>query len=268
MQVRAIEPEVDNVFTLHLGFRDARMQQTYRFAPGQFNMLYMPGIGESAISISDEQPGEDTCAHTIRATGNVTRALTRLEPGDTLGLRGPFGTRWPLSECIGRDVILVAGGIGLAPLRAAIGWLLRDPRQFGRLHLLYGARSPDLLLYSRRFPAWTAHGLHVHTTVDRAVPGWSGHVGVVTRLLERLQSFDPDNTVLLCCGPEVMMHFTTITARERGITSKRIWVSLERNMQCAVGFCGHCQLGPAFICKDGPILRHDRIEPFMNVRDL
>lgn len=263
--IRRIRTEVDGVATYDLAFQDATYRAAYHFAPGQFNMLYLPGAGEIAISISDDPRNRESCAHTIRVAGNVTRTLAGMNVGETLGLRGPFGTSWPLTECTGRDVVLVAGGIGLAPLRPAIYTLLQDRRQFGQLNLLYGARTPNTLLYPREYDDWSRQGLIVHTTVDRSGPGWWGNVGVVTLVLERLQSFDPRNTVLLCCGPEVMMRFTIMTALNRGLRPEQIWVSLERNMQCAVGLCGHCQLGPEFVCKDGPVFRYDRIARFMDV---
>lgn len=266
--IRNVRPEVEGVATYDLAFQDPAVRDAYRFAPGQFNMLYLPGAGEIAISISDDPLNTESCAHTVRVAGNVTRTLASLKVGDTLGLRGPFGTSWPLAECVGRDVLLVTGGIGLAPLRPAICSLLHDRRRFGQLNLLYGARSPDTLLYQREYDAWSQNGMIVHTTVDRSAPDWTGNVGVVTLLLERLRSFDPTNTVLLCCGPEVMMRFTVMAALNRGLSPEQIWVSTERNMQCAVGLCGHCQLGPDFICKDGPVFRYDRIAPFMDVEGL
>lgn len=267
VEIRDVRPEIDGVATYDLAFRDDEFRAAYRFAPGQFNMLYLPGAGEIAISISDDPRNTESCAHTIRVAGNVTRTLAAMKAGDTLGLRGPFGTSWPLAECIGRDVVLVSGGIGLAPLRPAIHAMLQDRRKFGRLNLLYGARSPKTLLYEGEYDDWTHRGMKVQTTVDRSEPNWTGNVGVVTLLLERLQA-DPHNTVLLCCGPEVMMKFTVMGALRRGLAPEQIWISTERNMQCAVGLCGHCQLGPAFICKDGPVFRYDRIAPFMDVEGL
>ena len=266
--IEKITPEFPGVCTYDLVFEEPAVSAAYRFAPGQFNMLYLPGAGEIAISISEDPQTTQRCAHTVRVAGIVTRTLAGLNVGDTLGLRGPFGTSWPLENCIGRDVLLVTGGIGLAPLRPVIYALLHDRRHFGRLTLLYGARSPDTLLFARQFDAWSSQGLAVISTVDRSEPGWRGNVGVVTLPLETLQPFDPQNTVLFCCGPEVMMRFTIATAINRGLTPDRIWVSMERNMQCAVGLCGHCQLGPEFVCKDGPIFRYDRIAPFMDVDGL
>jgi len=266
--IRKITPEVENVATYHLAFTDADAAASYRFKPGQFNMLYMPGVGESAISISGDPESPELLDHTIRVAGNVTRGLTQLKPGDTLGLRGPFGSSWPMEQCVGRDVLLVTGGIGLPPLRPAIYQLLKRRQDFGNLHLLYGARSPDVLLHQNEFDDWKRSGLTIQKTVDRSVFGWKGNVGVVTLLLERLHSFDPSNTVLFCCGPEVMMRFVARTAFDRGLTAEQIWVSTERNMQCAVGLCGHCQLGPQFICKDGPVFRYDQIAPLLTVEGL
>jgi NAD(P)H-flavin reductase len=165
-------------------------------------------------------------------------------------------------------VVIVAGGIGLAPLRPALDVVLQAPRRFGRCTLLYGARTPDTLLYSREHADWSARGISVQTTVDRSQPGYRGNVGVVPLLVDRMRPLVPGNTVLLLCGPEVMMRYTARSALGRGLRKDQIWVSLERNMQCAVGLCGHCQLGPAFICKDGPILRYDRIEPFLDTEAL
>jgi NAD(P)H-flavin reductase len=268
VEIRAIRPEINGVATYDLAFCDAAASAAYRFAPGQFNMLYLPGAGEIAISCSDDPQRTESHAHTIRVAGNVTRTLAGLKVGQTLGLRGPFGTSWPMSQCIGRDVVIVTGGIGLAPLRPVIYALLSEQRQFGRLNLLYGARSPDTLLYEREYESWSQRGMIVQTTVDRSAPGWRGNVGVVTTLLEQLRTFEPSNTILLCCGPEVMMRYTVMTAQSVGLTPQQIWISMERNMQCAAGLCGHCQLGPAFVCKDGPVFRFDQIAQYMDVEGL
>lgn len=266
--IRAITAEVEGVATYHLAFADESRGTAYRFQPGQFNMLYLPGAGEMAISLSAAPETAETLAHTVRVVGNVTKSLAKLHPGETLGLRGPYGSSWPLAECVGRDVVIIAGGIGLAPLRGAIYHLLRNRGQFGRMSLLYGSRSPTLLLFEREYADWSRGGMSVEVTVDRATPDWHGNVGVVTLLVEQLQAFDPVNCVVLCCGPEVMMRFTAQAAVERGVPASQIWVTLERNMQCAVGLCGHCQLGPEFICKDGPVFRYDRVASLMKVEGL
>ena len=268
VSIRDIRPEIEGVATYDLAFDEATNRVPHRFTPGQFNMLYLPGAGEIAISISDDTDRSEAQTHTIRVAGRVTRELAGMRVGQTLGLRGPFGTSWPMAKCVGRDVVIVAGGIGLAPLRPAIYALLKDRRRYGRLNFLYGARSPDTMLYQDQYDDWTRRDMIIHTTVDRSQTGWQGNVGVVTTLLEQLHTFDPSNTILLCCGPEVMMRFTIMAALARGLTSQQIWVSMERNMQCAVGLCGHCQMGAEFICKDGPIFRYDKIAEVMDVEGL
>lgn len=266
--IRGLTPEVEDVTTYELSFTDPARAATYRFHPGQFNMLYLPGVGEIAISVSGDPAVTNALAHTVRAVGQATRELARLSPGATLGLRGPFGSSWPLAELPGRDVVILAGGIGLAPLRPVIYALLRDRPRFGTLTLLYGARTPDLLLFDREYNDWTQSGVNVLLTVDRAQLGWRGNVSVVTLLVDQLPQFHADNTVVLCCGPEVMMRFAAESVLDRGVPESRIWVSLERNMQCAIGFCGHCQLGPEFVCRDGPVFRYDRVAPYLKVEGL
>ena len=268
VRIDSITPEIPDVATYELSFVDPEVTERYRFLPGQFNMLYLPGVGEVAISISADPQSRQTWAHTIRVAGTVTQSLARLPAGATLGLRGPYGRPWPVAECAGKDVILVAGGIGLAPLRPVIYELLANRSLYGNVTLLLGARTPEGLLYPRQYPEWQASGFDLQVTVDRALPDWSDNVGVVTLLLDRLALPHPENTVLLMCGPEVMMHFTMKSAVKRGIPWQQIWLSSERNMQCAVGLCGHCQLGPTFVCKDGPVFRYDQMAPFLNVEGL
>lgn len=266
--IRRVQREVDGVATYDLAFVDAEEGQQYHFEPGQFNMLYLPGAGEIPISLSGDATAGDGWPHTIRVAGVVTRALERLGVGGMLGLRGPFGNAWPIESCWGQDVIVVGGGIGLAPLRPAIYHLLDGASRCQRLTFLYGARSPDMLLYRDQYADWSRRGLAVEVTVDRAAPSWTGNVGVVSLLLERLALADPAQAVVLTCGPEVMMRYVVAAALERGIPPERIWLSLERNMQCAVGMCGHCQLGPEFVCQDGPVFRYDRIAPLLAVEAL
>ncbi|AGP39517.1 FAD/NAD(P)-binding protein [Sorangium cellulosum] len=238
------------------------------FAPGQFNMLYAFGVGEVAISISGDPARPDRLLHTIREAGSVTRALGSLRAGMALGLRGPFGSPWPVGEARGADVLLLAGGLGMAPLRPALCHILRHRAAYGRVALLYGARGPEDLLYRRELERWSRRAdLQVLVTVDRAGPGWRGHVGVVPALL-RLADFDPGRAVAFVCGPEVMMRFTARELERRGVPGERVYASLERNMKCAVGLCGRCQLGPSFVCKDGPVLRYDRVGPLLAVREL
>lgn len=267
VRIADVVPESEGVATYRLQCDGPRRPGAYGFAPGQFNMLYLPGVGESAISMSGNPAREDGWIHTVRVAGNVTRTLAGLGKGETLGLRGPFGTGWPISQLKGNDLVIVAGGLGLAPLRPLIYHVLNHRNQFGRVWLICGARSPDGLLYQNEYDAWQQQ-LDLQCTVDRATSGWNGQVGVVTLLIDRLILSRPDQTHLVACGPEVMMKYAALTGMRRGISPERIWVSLERNMQCAAGLCGHCQLGPEFICKDGPVLRYDRVQPLLFVEHL
>jgi len=240
------------------------------FAPGQFNMLSVPGVGEVAVSISGDAEAGDGAplVHTTRAVGAVTRAITALRPGDAIGVRGPFGTAWPVQAAEGADVVVVAGGIGLAPLRPAVLHVLRHRERYGRVVLLYGARTPEDLLYVRQLETWRRRlDVDVMVSVDRAHPRWRGNVGVVTTLLARAP-FDPASAVAMVCGPEVMMRFVAAGLEERGVPREQVWLSLERNMQCGCGLCGHCQLGPIVVCRDGPVFRHDRVARWMAVREL
>ena len=269
--VRIIElfEEIPGVATYRLEYTSPEANEAlYQFQPGQFNMLYLPGVGESAISMSGDSEVREDWVHTVRVAGNVTRTLANLKVGDTLGLRGPFGTGWPVNELLGQDVVVVAGGLGLAPLRPLIYYFLRHREQFGKLWLIMGARTPEALLYPGEYDSWRQQGIEVQVTVDRADDHWTGQIGVVTVLLDRLPLPDISRTQVVTCGPEVMMKYAALSALRRGIAAEQVWVSLERNMQCAAGFCGHCQLGPAFLCKDGPVLRYDRIVPYLNVEGL
>lgn len=268
VEVVDVVPEILGVATYQLRFTDPLVRAAYSCAPGQFNMLYLPGVGEAAVSVSGRDVAGDTWLHTVRTAGGVTQTLAGLGIGGKLALRGPFGTSWPVERLAGSDIVFVAGGIGLAPLRPAVEWALDQGDRLGRITLLYGARSPGTILFASQFDAWRSRGLCIDVTVDRSDPGWLGRVGVVTLLVDRLRPLEPENTVLLTCGPEVMMRYVARAALDRGLSAEQIWVSLERNMQCAVGFCGHCQLGPAFICKDGPVFPYDRMAPYLNTEDL
>jgi len=260
-------PETEDTFTLSLEPGDG--VDPMPFLPGQFNMLYAFGTGESAISISGHPFATDgRLVHTIRRVGNVTTALDQLQPGDQLGVRGPFGAAWPMDNIRGHDLVFVAGGIGLAPLRPAIYHALTRRDDFGKIVILVGARSPQEVLYPGELDEWRSHDdVECRITVDRAGEGWTRNVGVVTKLIPRA-NFDQDNAAALICGPEIMMRYTAAELRKRGLADDQILVTMERNMKCAVAFCGHCQLGPEFICKDGPVFRYDRIAFWLNHREV
>jgi NAD(P)H-flavin reductase len=260
--VRQLIRETDDTFTLELQPADGARR--FAFAPGQFNMIYVFGVGEIPICVSGDAAKSKTLLHTTREIGTVTRAMRQLKPGDIAGIRGPFGTHWPVEEAEGKDLVIVAGGIGLAPLRPALYAILSRRERYGGVVLLYGARTPADLLYRKELEHWRARfDLEVYATVDRAMSGWHGNVGVVTRMIPRAP-FDPLNTVALVCGPEVMMRVAVAELEKRGVAARAIHVSLERNMKCAVGFCGRCQYGPTFICKDGPVFRYDRIKDWFD----
>jgi NAD(P)H-flavin reductase len=253
--------EIPNTFTLGLQPEDGAAVPA--FAPGQFNMLYVFGVGEIAISISGDPRQPTTLLHTVRSVGTVSRALRASRRDAVVGVRGPFGTAWPLASAEGKDVVLVAGGIGLAPLRPVIYHLMAERERYGRLTLLYGARSPADILYRRELHQWRARlDLDVLVTVDQAVPTWRGSVGVVTRLIARALG-DAGKTVAMVCGPEIMMRLSAAELLTRGVAPDSIYVSIERNMKCALGFCGHCQLGSYFVCKDGPVFPLNRVHELL-----
>jgi NAD(P)H-flavin reductase len=252
--------ETEDTFTLELEPRDHRSRFT--FVPGQFNMVYVYGVGEVPISICGD-PSRPTLVHTTRAVGSVTKAMAKLKRGDTVGVRGPFGTAWPLEEARSRDVVVVAGGIGLPPLRPALYHILSHRDAYAKVVLLYGTRTPTDILFKEELEQWRARfDLEVFVTVDREVPGWRGNVGVVTTLIHKA-GFDPQNTIAMMVGPEVMMRFTALELLKRGVKAEGIYLSMERNMKCGIGLCGHCQFGPLFVCKDGPVFRYNQIKDLL-----
>ena len=243
-------------------------EEIERIRPGQFTMLYRFGVGEVPISSSGDPQLEGRLVHTIRAAGAVTRALCAAGKGDVVGVRGPFGNTWPLELAEGRDVVVVAGGIGLPPLRPVIYHVLANRADYGNLVLLYGGRSPDELVFRQEVERWRSRlDATVEVTVDTAGHDWRGKVGVVTKLIPRAP-FDPENALAFVVGPEIMMRFAALALLERGLPAESIWVSMERTMRCGVGLCGHCQLGPTLICRDGPVYRWDEVAPLLEVREL
>ncbi|MEW6278272.1 MAG: FAD/NAD(P)-binding protein [Candidatus Eremiobacterota bacterium] len=265
-RVRRRRAELADTFTLDLEPADGG--EPLHFQPGQFTMLYRFGVGEVPISISGDPRKSATLVHTIRSVGAVTRSLEKLRRGDLVGVRGPYGTPWPVEPAVGSDLVVVAGGIGLAPLRPALYHFLRHRQKYGRFTLIYGARTPDDLLYRSELESWRSRlDCDVLVTVDRADSSWRGHVGVVTTLIPRAE-FDPSRTVALTCGPEIMMRFVASGLEQRGVPRSQVYVSLERNMKCAVGTCGHCQLGPVLICRDGPVFPYDRMARWIATREM
>ncbi len=264
--IQRLQKETYDTFTVELAPTDSI--NTFLFSAGQFNMLYVFGVGEVPISISGDPAQTETIKHTARAVGTVTRALKKLRRGDILGVRGPFGSHWPVQESTGNDVVIIAGGIGLAPLRPVLYQLVAQRKKYKKIVLLYGVRTPEDLLYKRELEQWRGRfDIEVKITVDTATGDWRGNVGVVTTLIRRVQ-FDLSHAVAMICGPEVMMRFTIKELQNCGVGNEHIFISMERNMKCGIGLCGHCQCGPTFICKDGPVFRYDRIKEFFGKREI
>jgi NAD(P)H-flavin reductase len=255
--------EAEDITTCRLQLVDKQVRQQFRFVAGQFNMVYLFGVGEVAISIVSDPDEPEFLDHTIRAVGRVTKAIADLQPGDVLGIRGPFGQGWPLDEARGRNVVIVTGGLGCAPVVGAIEYIFRRRAQYGSVKILHGVKTSHDLLYRERFDTWRhAPDTEVLLTSDEPDKTWSYHIGVVTELFEHV-SIDPAKSIVLMCGPEIMMRLGIPILMSRGIPATAIYVSLERHMECGIGLCGHCQMGPYFLCKDGPVMRYDRVEPWL-----
>jgi NAD(P)H-flavin reductase len=264
--VRRVRRELSDVSTLELEASDGEGPVTFR--PGQFTMVYVFGMGEVPISISGDPAKPDVLVHTVRSVGTVTRAVCAAKKDDVLGVRGPYGSGWPIEAALNRDVVIMAGGLGLAPLRPLVRAVLSRRGAFHRVVLLIGARTPASLLFAQELARWRARfDLEVRATVDAGDAKWNGDVGVITTLVPR-STFDPATTTAFICGPEVMMRFAAADLVSRGVPSEQVFLSMERNMKCAVGVCGHCQFGPAFVCKDGPVFSYSRIEAGLRVREV
>lgn len=238
------------------------------FAPGQFTMLGRAGYGEVPISISGDPARSDTLTQTIRSVGDASEAVARSRRGDLLLARGPYGAGWNVDDGTGGDVLIVAGGIGLAPLRPAVLDVLAHRDRYRRVFIVYGSRTPDQLLYPRELESWRGRfDVDVQVTVDAAPDDWRGHVGVVTTVLPA-GDLDPANTLALVCGPEIMMRLTADALCDRGIPPERVRLSMERNMKCGVGLCGHCQLRELFVCLDGPVFGYDRLRNLLRLKEV
>jgi NAD(P)H-flavin reductase len=254
--IKGTKDQTRDVRTFTMSFSDGK-KDTYSFIPGQFNMLSMLGFGEAAISISSDPKSKDVVEHTVRKVGNFTEALFKLKKGDALGLRGPFGKGWPVEEAKGKNVLIVAGGVGLAPLRSVVMHIASNRADYGNFEILYGARNPGEMLFTDEFDQWRKiKNTNVALAVDAVPPGekWAHTVGVVTVLFDKMQS-KPKDTVVMTCGPDIMMHFGVQGLLKKGFTEDQINVSLERRMKCGMAQCGACQVGPNYVCKDGPVFK-------------
>ena len=271
VQARLLENrrESPDTYTLTLESPPSLDGGKFHFTPGQFNMLGLPGLGEVPISISGDPAQPQKLVHTVRAVGNITEAIVASRPGACLTVRGPFGVGWPVEEAKGREVIIVAGGVGLPPLRPAIYHFLAHRAHYPAVTLLYGARNPLDIVFKREVEKWTKRtSMRVELTVDRAgSTGWLGRVGVVTTLIGQVK-FNPERVTAMVCGPEIMLRYTILELQKRGVAPENIYISMERNMKCGTRFCGHCQWGPYFVCKDGPVFCYEPIKDWFSLREI
>jgi len=263
-QVESVVHETEDIFTLTMVGKESG--KGFCFLPGQFNMLYHFGYGEVAISITGNSSDDTVLTHSIRAVGNVTRAMQKMKVGDEIGVRGPFGTSWPIDRT-GCDVLLVAGGCGLIPLFPALYALVENRKQFGNITLLYGARSPSDFIYQKQMEMLKGRGIQIELTVDKADETWKGRVGVVTPIIKECVR-KPDNTLVMACGPDIMFRFAVRELLEMKVKKENVYLSLERHMQCGLGVCGRCQVGPYFVCKDGPVFSYAQLEQWLNIKEL
>ena len=261
ISVSKVRQELSDTFTLE--FDLAEKSEIGLFEPGQFNMMYAFGVGEVPISISGGN--EKRLLHTVRNVGAVSAALCRARVGEQVGIRGPYGSSWPVKNCQKKNLLIIAGGIGLAPLRGVIYEVLKNRELYGHVTLLYGARSADTILYSQELAQWQKK-IQVNITIDQADETWVGNVGVVTNLIDK-SNIDQD-TIAFLCGPEIMMRFCLNKLLKKQMQPENIFLSLERNMKCAIGLCGHCQYGPYFICKEGPVFRFKSISKLFTIKEL
>ncbi len=267
-RVIRVHEEISGCTTLVVEPENEEGKALCSFNPGQFHMIYVFGIGEVPISISGDADNSDHLMFTVMGVGAVSKAITSLKVGEMVGLRGPFGSFWPMDKAKGKDVMIVAGGLGLAPLRSTIYAIIKNRSDYGRALLLYGSRRPENILYRGQLKEWNGEGkFKVDTIVDSAGEEWKGNIGVVPELI-KLADFSPENTIAMVCGPEVMMRFSAYALMDRGMAPENIYVSMERNMKCAIGQCGRCQYGPYFTCKDGPVFSFDVVEHLFKIREV
>ncbi len=259
--IRERTQDTKDIFTLYLEFVDPSIQQNFQFEPGQFNMLYLLGVGEVAISIASDPQNKKSYQHTIRAVGQVTQAMMNLQVGDQLGVRGPYGSGWPMQQAQGKDVMIVTGGLGCAPTVSVIHYIMQRREQFGRLIILQGVKHSDDLIFRKQYQQWERESdVEVHLAADAAGKNWPWHTGVITDLINQA-NIDPQNTICMMCGPEGMMGAAIKVLQTKQLPESAIYLSMERNMKCAIGLCGHCMYGGQFICKDGPVFCYPKIKP-------
>ncbi len=257
--------ESPTIFTLRLQY-DWEVKEAYEFDPGQFNMVTLFGVGEIPISIVNDPLDNHFFDHTIRVVGRVSKGLSELQPGDRVGIRGPFGRGWPLARMKGKDILLITGGLGCAPLVSVIRYILRRREYYGRIHILQGVKHSDDLIWREQYDEWEKlHNVEILLAADVAGKGWKGQQGMVTELISQI-TLRPQRTVAMLCGPELMMLSAIANLRDMGLADGSIWFSMERNMQCGIGQCGHCQIGPHYACQDGPVFCYSDLADFLGAK--
>jgi NAD(P)H-flavin reductase len=258
--------ESPGLFTLRLKFTDPIIQDQFQFEPGQFNMLYLYGVGEVAISIVSDPKDPCILDHTIRSVGRVTHGIANMKAGDRIGVRGPYGRGWPMQAAEQRDVVVVTGGLGCAPVVSVINYIARRRERYGHLNIVQGVKHSNDFIWRERFDEWRElPDTTVLLAADQGSALWPWHIGRVTDLFDNL-TFDPEQVNVMMCGPEGMMHVVIKHMLEAGVGPCRLWLSMERNMQCAVGHCGHCQYGSKFVCKDGPVFCYEQVAELFDAK--
>jgi sulfhydrogenase subunit gamma (sulfur reductase) len=256
-EVVGVRQETGDIRTLALRFRQGI---DFDFVPGQFVEVSVFGVGEIPLGLASSPTRREKIEVSVKRIGSVTNEIHKLTPGDTLGVRGPYGNGWPVERLHGRDVVIIGGGIGLSPLRSLIDYMLDNRDDFGKMKILYGARTQDDLVYKRLIEEWGRHrDTEVHCTVDIGTPGWTGHVGVVTALFDQA-NISTENTMVITCGPPIMIKFVTMGLEKMGFSDEDIITSMEKMMKCGVGKCGHCNLGSKYVCLDGPVFTHRELK--------
>jgi sulfhydrogenase subunit gamma (sulfur reductase) len=254
--------ESPTIFTLRLQYEDTQVQEAFEFAPGQFNMVTQFGVGEIPISIVSDPEDSHFFDHTIRVVGRVSEGMSKLQPGERVGIRGPFGRGWPMERIKGKDILLITGGLGCAPLVSVIRYLVRRREDYGHINILQGVKHADDMIWREQYDAWSQlRDMNILLAADVVNKGWRGQQGMVTELIDQ-PSLRTQRVVVLLCGPELMMLAAIANLRERGVQDGNIWFSTERNMQCGIGQCGHCQIGPKYVCRDGPVFCYLELADF------
>lgn len=258
------DEEAPKVFSLHLRFTESSVHNAYHFYPGQFNMVYLFGVGEVPISIVSDPRHYSLYQHTVRIVGRITQGLSKLKQGDKLGIRGPYGHGWPMETAKGKDVVIITGGIGCAPTVSAIRYMMNRRHDYGRIMIVQGVKHSDDLLFRPYYEHWAQQpDTEVRLTADKPGPHWPWDHRLATEIIHELGIIRPQNTVAMMCGPEGMMLACVKPLVERGLVEDNIYLSMERNMECALGHCGHCQFGGQFICKDGPVFAYPTLKPLL-----